>query len=725
MSMLCSARGHRLGESDVSALRLWVMSAAILGGVAFLPATAGAQAGDIVVYDEALQNGFSTDYSYGGGLTVGSTAQAHSGTHSIALTGNGTYNTLAFTNTTMYSTATYPVLHFWIYGASPGGQKLDVQVYADKDQNGGPTKDAPLDTYISGGAVGSGVWREVTVDLTQPPLSFDGTFNRIDIQTEASQAAVYIDDVSLQSPADDEIFANGFDSGSVTPALVEDHDVTVLSMLSDRFTWRDAANQPRVAVLAHNDAATAGPGGTRGGELRQFQYQVGAITRTVNASGNGASGFGYVVSHPNEDGANCTNGKIDNTYDDPYDTSLLGHTRGGTWSRVFEGRHHAIFRFTTTYPRYCSTSSSPPAPGYLVPVTIDWSFSTGRDNALWSITWDLSAVPVNVLEDDSRAPYGELLFDGSASEGAHSVIAGVGWGDRYKFTTTSSPATYQSTWTWNVANTVPYVTLWTTAVDATMGTVQTQPIAQQDAGGYFGSDRWNTTSGSGNACAAGDDAANAHLMPCSFNWDYQSINYSLDPSNPSSPTNNTRLAWGTEFGFLGQSAYHINGSNYWGGPLADATAPGYPKKSYSVYVVFGVHSTDAVAAQVTQVEDAQTVALSATTGSVATSGPAGVNRTDTITYSPAGYDPVYGALVFNASGNAVTGTINVSSGTLKNPMLIIRNYTSGSYPSAIIFGGTTLAADVDYFASLRSDKSELWITLNRQLAGSNALQITP
>ena len=70
-------------------------------------------------------------------------------------------------------------------------------------------------------------------------------------------------------------------------------------------------------------------------------------------------------------------------------------------------------------------------------------------------------------------------------------------------------------------------------------------------------------------------------MPCTYNWDYQSINYSLDPGNPASTTNNTRLAWGTEFGFLGQSAYHINGSTYWGGPLPDATASGYPRKSYS------------------------------------------------------------------------------------------------------------------------------------------------
>ena len=63
-------------------------------------------------------------------------------------------------------------------------------------------------------------------------------------------------------------------------------------------------------------------------------------------------------------------------------------------------------------------------------------------------------------------------------------------------------------------------------------------------------------------------------LPCSYNWPYQSINYSMGAvigASDNTPTNNTRLAWGTNFGFLGQAAYHIHGSAYWGGPLPDAT----------------------------------------------------------------------------------------------------------------------------------------------------------
>jgi hypothetical protein len=170
-------------------------------------------------------------------------------------------------------------------------------------------------------------------------------------------------------------------------------------------------------VLAHN-TGQSGPGGTRGGELREFRYQTPGGTRVVRASGSAFSGFGYPVSHPASENI-CTGGG---------DPSSLGHFFPGTITRVFAGRHHAIFRFTMAYPRYCTTAL--PAAQYNLPVTMDWVFATGRDNPLWAITWDMSAVPVGRLEDDARGPYGELLFDGAASAGAHSLIAGVGWGDR-------------------------------------------------------------------------------------------------------------------------------------------------------------------------------------------------------------------------------------------------------------------------------------------------------
>jgi hypothetical protein len=508
-------------------------------------------------------------------------------------------------------------------------------------------------------------------------------------------AAVFVP-MALLAAAQDEVPRR---TGDFTPAVVSnlviEHGVTVTSMLSDRFTWRDASNQPRVAALAHNNGA-AGPGGTYGGELREFRYETPGGTRIVRASGGYASGFGYVVSHRSEGGAGIA-----------ADDSPLGHFFSGTFQRVFEGRHHAIFRFTQLYPRYSRTDAAPPNTQYNVPVTVDWVISTGRDHPLWAVTWDLSGVPVNAVDSDSRAPYGELLFDGASSEGAHSVVAGVGWGDRYKFESTTDPVTYNSAWTWSAPNTIPYVKLWTSAVDATMGTVQTQTIVQQDAGGYWGTGRWGTTSAGGNACGA-------QVMPCDYNWPYQSINYSLVGA---SATNNTRLAWGTNFGFLGQSSYLIHGSADYGGPLPNTSASGWPKKSYSTFVVFGLDSADPVGAQVAQIETVQDTTLTAAIGSVLTTGPAGVNRADTVTYDPAGWNHVYAAWALQAAANKVDANFNVV-GTLAKPLIIVSNWTAG-LPDTVRLSGVPAVQDTDYFPSVRADAHELWITLNAPLAGAN------
>src|SRR6185503_19100799 len=87
-----------------------------------------AGAADLVIYDEALENGFVGDYSYGGGTDFASQAQAHSPTHSIAFIGNN-YNAVSLTHpTAAFSTAAFPTLHFWIRGDAPGGQQLQLFV---------------------------------------------------------------------------------------------------------------------------------------------------------------------------------------------------------------------------------------------------------------------------------------------------------------------------------------------------------------------------------------------------------------------------------------------------------------------------------------------------------------------------------------------------------------------------------------------------------------------
>jgi hypothetical protein len=663
------------------------------------------QAQDLVIYDDALRANWQ-DFSFGGTSNFANTSPVQAGTNSISHVGSN-FSAVSVFNATAVSTLNFPRLRFYVNGGAAGGQQYSIALQL------GDTllANQSLNSYIQSGSIAANEWRLVEVVFAQAPLNFSGSFDRISVQSQANgaaQAVIYLDQLTLLSGAlpQPNIFANGFEGNPpvVMPnALQVERDVTVDSMTSDRFTWRDRANQPRVAVLAHN-TGQVGPGGTRGGELREFRYQVGAATRIVRASPDFASGFGYLVSHRSEGTAGI-----------PGDDSPLGHGFTGTFTRIFEGRHHAIFRFNLTYPQYSRTTAALPNTRYDVPVTVDWIFATGRDHPVFAQSWDLTGVPVNALETDLRAPYGQLLFDGAATAAAHSPIASVGWGDLYKFTSTTNPLSYSSAWTWNQANTVPYVKLVTTVVDATMGTVQTQTKAQQDAGGYFGTDRMNTTSASGNACTAAQGLAS--LMPCAFNWPYQSVNYSL--SGASGTTNNTRLAWGTNFGFLGQTQYPVHGSDFYGGPLAgNPRASGYPRKGFSAFIVLGTNSTDPVGSQVSQVEVVQNTALTAAIGSVQTAGPAGVNRPDNVTYAPAGWNHVYAAFALSAAANSLDANFSVAAGSLLNPMLIISNWTSAA-PGTVRLNGVSLTADVDYFASTRQGQNELWITLNREFSGAN------
>lgn len=695
-----------------------------------------AQAQTLTVYDDALQNGFA-DYSFGGGTSPNATAFVHTGTKSASILGHN-FNAISFAHApgnvlTPLHTANTPVLRFWVNGGTASGQQFHFALELNGAFVG---SSAALDTYISGGGVAQNAWRQVTIDLRQAPFNAVN-FDRIDIQSDEDAAhtdasATYFDDFVLGQPT----------GSAVSPMQIE-HDVLVgpvnpidARITSDRFTWRDSNGQPRVASLAHNDAeviTTPDNGaGSHGGGLREFKYQLSngeTRTATVTTYGNaGYGGFGYVTMHTNFGHSAGCNG----------DDSPLGMQFGGHWQRIFEGRHHAIFRFTQLYPRNCPTSA-PVVTRYL-PVTIDWIFSTGHDNPVWAVTYDVDQIaatggqPVaaNMYYDDSRAPYGELNIDGYG----FNDLNGVAWGDFYKFTTTNAAGTaitWNSPFNWTAANTVPFVKEWLDAPltadvparnDATIGIVQTQTITQQDAGGArdlsVGSDitpYWHKTEADGV-----QSAGPGHSLPNGDNWPYQACgdNFYADGVT----TNNARVTWKTQYGFMGQSTYRINDGAV---ESTVTTAPGYPKKSYSTYVVLGQQSTLPVDAQVTQVETAQSLTLTTSggIGSVVTTGPAGVTRADNVTYAPAGYNHVYGALAFSATNSNLDANIAVGSGTLKKPLVILSNYTSGADPLSVKFASSTLAADIDYFASVRTGSNELWITLNRDLTGAtNHLEIT-
>lgn len=504
--------------------------------------------------------------------------------------------------------------------------------------------------------------------------------------------------------------------GNPVAALSAQRDVVVSGRTSDRYSWIDASGNPRSAALAHNN------NGTPGGSLRELTYRVGAATRTVGVTDSGFSvgaggGFGYIVSHLE---GYRNDGTLDRCTGPVPVESPLGAFITGQFQRLATGNHHAIHRYTLVYPLYGCETQGGAITSYPMAVTIDWFFATGRDHPVWAVTLDSSSAPVSgAVRADSRSPYGELLFDGSATSAAHATIAGVAWGDGRGFTTTSSPVTYNSSWTWNTPNTVPFVKLWTTAPDATMGTVQTQTKAQHDAGGYFGAYDWDKTSADDPAGCTPQRFGPLHEMPCDFNWPYQSLNYELNSGAPDNSTNGSRLAWGTNFGFVGRDDFVVHGSQFFNGPNPDTFADGYPLQSYSTYIVLGTHSGDPVGAQVREIEAVQQTTFSATVGTVAVQGPAGPGRVDNAPFQPAGWDHVYGVWSVTANANSANVNFAVAAGSLRNPILDVHGWVGTTLPASVTLNGAALVRDVDYFPSILDGADALLITLNRTLAGAN------
>lgn len=689
----------------------------MLATVAFV-AAGSSFATDLVIYDDASENGFDQNCSFNAIVDFAETAVVHSGSDAISLQ-PASFGAVSWCAPGALSTTDYRGITFWVNGGASGGQDLQL-VFG---LTGNIVASASLATLL-GAPIPANTWVAVLASFDAGAFQFAGTFDQISIQDNSgdvpptTQPIVYVDDVSLSGrtvTGPDEIFQNGFEPSGPTNAIVIQHDVSVDSMLSECYTWHDISAELRSVCLAHNDQN--GPGGTHGGEMRTYSYVTPGGTRNVTATtANGAAaagGFGYVVSHP---------GGADNLAyiaAGASDDSPLGHFFAGTWTRLLEGRHHVILRFQQNYPRYYCTNYNPDgtcpagtARTVQMPVTIDWLITTGRDHPLWTISYDLTGAPSSVLFDDSRAPYGDMAFDGNGAN--PDTIMGVAWGDHYAFTSTGpNPVSFFSPWDWSQPNTIPYVYLWTQNVDAEMGVVQSEDITKQDAGGYFGQFSWGHTSADGNACTTMFGDGN-YLMPCDFNWPYQSINYSLDFNN-SQPTDSDRLAWGAEFGFLGQATYSGNDG---------LNQIGWPRQSYSTYIVLDEHSRAPTSSQVIQVENAMSSILTASVGSVLTSGPAGVNRPDSRPYQPAGYNRVYGTWEVNAAANAATTTLAAGGSGIESPIFVLHNY-SAALPGSVTLDGAPLAADADYFATLDAANSRLWITVNRAWSGSHSLAIMP
>ncbi len=495
--------------------------------------------------------------------------------------------------------------------------------------------------------------------------------------------------------------------------------------VNDQYLWYDNACKLRSVALARNDSS-------KGGNAKQFTYQLANnTTRTVNPGSTGAAGFGYIVSHLSNPSFANAYGKND---------SPLGSGTGATYGKLFTGSHHAVHEYTLNYVRYGLTAAALAnhaidpwtwlngssdtrrqfVTAYSMPVRIHWMFATGRNYPVWTVTFDLSAAPDHAVDADFRAPYGDMKIEGGSGA---DVVGGVAWGDSYQFTTLGNPFTMNNGWTYaQLNNGAPYDALWTSTVDAEMGLAGTQVIARQNAGGYNNWQapvwRGKTSATMGMVCEndQGVGAGYRHTLPCSSDWAYQLIQYSV--ANALQTTSNKRLAWGADWGSLGNSGF-TSSNGY--------AVSGHPKVSYSVYVVLDPHSANPTQAMARQAETISLSRLTASVGTVRTQGAAGVGRSDNKSYNPPGYSPVYGTWETDALNNRLDLTFAVpvtAPAPLDTPIIVVHNYTKAGLPVRVSLDGVTLTAHRDYFPSLRPEQSELWLTLNSKLIGNRRLQLS-
>ncbi len=478
--------------------------------------------------------------------------------------------------------------------------------------------------------------------------------------------------------------------------------ITADNGLSARsITWNDANNLQRNAILVDQRAAGAG-------YLRRFTYKEGGVERVCRGTGaNGHQGDGYVQNHTAYGGSNSS------------------HSTAGTTSVPLNGTHHTIIEFDL--PNYYINPSGTGASNGTVPTKVQWFFATGRDYPIYSLMQDARGITAGNLGADSRSPYGDMHYDGNtnySSPYTGDLIGGASWGDTYKWVTLANGTLNESTqantnsgWRYDEPNTIPYAMQWTKNVNAEFGRVLTQPIAAKDMGLNSYPALANVQTPNGPLIADGQ-------------WCYQILNYGIVDATGGVTK---RLTWGTNFGYPGgfdeygnttlsktDFTKHSNGARTNGMLLG-----------YSVFDIFGTHTggykNGATGKMVKQMENMQLASLTATIGTVKTSGPIGVglvsNVANNVTYTPAGYNHLYATWETNAASNIVVVTLTPAPASpIEKPVFVVNNFT-GATINTVCINGVAGIANIDYFATLDVANSKAWITLNSTITNPTTVRL--
>ena len=169
----------------------------MIGFRIFLLVIAGAwvpaMAADLVIYDNASENGFDPNCSFAAAPNFAETTIVHSAPNAISFAPaqNGAVSWCA---AGLLSTTNYSGITFWVNGGASGGQDLEL-VFGS---GGIVAAQASLATLL-GHAIAPNTWVQVAASFDNAPMAFNGNFDQISIQsnTAGAQPTVYFDDVTL------------------------------------------------------------------------------------------------------------------------------------------------------------------------------------------------------------------------------------------------------------------------------------------------------------------------------------------------------------------------------------------------------------------------------------------------------------------------------------------------------------------------------------------------
>ncbi len=460
-------------------------------------------------------------------------------------------------------------------------------------------------------------------------------------------------------------------------AVSVNENVAVNGKQCDVITWTDDRGQSREIALVRADGDT---GNYIGGYIERYRYQGAGGLKTAQSDNSmaGVSGLGTTVHH--------------------YSNTAATGKRGsnGNSGFILQSTHHVIWRWTANVNA-----------GGNIATVVDYIIRDGRSDIGWASSYDTSSENANTVQADCRGPYVQFDWDG---DGAFfgTQVSGIRWGDRFHFRTVNFNGA-ASSWDYTQANSIPYMMLYKSGNngDAECGMVQTQTWTQQDAGGYW----WANSAGgtSSSDWTAGDtnnDGAADNQMPANWNCPFQ--------LNAYEGYNAEKMAWGTNFGYVGRDTYQdLTYANRSGG---------HPHQGYTVFIHIGQHSHGGVDALIQHMASSQQSTLSATQGQVVSSGPDHVGLNPSVTYQPQGWDHRYAEWVLSDQGSGIAMQLNVGGNGLSRSTFRIENFSGNAVPATIQLNNQDITLDQDYHASLHNNT--LYVTLlNNLAAGVNNIAI--